>query len=117
MSVPAFYRRCGENKTQKISNPMADSETTWRPRLASKARLRWDKIENQYMLMFPEAALKLNETAAEVIKLCDGERSLPQIVDALVEKFAGVERIKIEDNVNQLLTRIRKRGLLEGGNS
>ena len=95
---------------------MADSEETWRPRLASKARLRWDKIEQQYMLMFPEAALKLNDTAAEVLKLCDGERTVPQIVDALVEKFAGVERTMIEDNVNQLLTRIRTRGLLDGEN-
>ena len=92
---------------------MPDSEHTWRPRLASKARLRWDKIEKQHMLMFPEAALKLNETAAEVLKLCDGERTVPQIVDALVEKFAGADRAVIEDNVNQLLTRIRTRGLLE----
>ena len=95
---------------------MSDSEETWRPRLASKARLRWDKIEQQHMLMFPEAALKLNDTAAEVLKLCDGERTVPQIVDTLVEKFAGVERTMIEDNVNQLLTRIRMRGLLEGEN-
>ena len=96
---------------------MTDSEETWCPRLASKARLRWDKIEKQHMLMFPEAALKLNDTAAEVLKLCDGERTVQQIVDALVEKFAGVERAMIEDNVNQLLTRIGTRGLLEGGNS
>ena len=95
---------------------MADSEETWRPRLASKARLRWDKIEKQHMLMFPEAALKLNDTAAEVLKLCDGERTVPQIVDALVEKFTGADRNAIEDNVNQLLTRIRTRGLLDGEN-
>lgn len=95
---------------------MADSEHTRRPRLASKARLRWDKIEKQYMLMFPEAALKLNDTAAEVLKLCDGERTVAQIVDVLVEKFAGADRNMIEDNVNQLLSRIRTRGLLEGEN-
>ena len=92
---------------------MSDSQETWRPRLASKARLRWDKIEQQHMLMFPEAALKLNETAAEVLKLCDGERTVAQIVDVLVEKFSGADRNVIEDNLNQLLTRIRTRGLLE----
>ncbi len=92
---------------------MSDSQEIWCPRLASKARLRWDKIEQQHMLMFPEAALKLNETAAEVLKLCDGERTVAQIVDILVEKFSGVDRTMIEDNVNQLLTRIRTRGLLE----
>ena len=92
---------------------MSDSAETWCPRLASKARLRWDKIEKQHMLIFPEAALKLNETATEILKLCDGERTVAQIMDALVEKFPGADRTMIEDNVNQLLTRIRTRGLLE----
>lgn len=92
---------------------MADPEETWRPRLASKARLRWDKIEQQHLLMFPEAALKLNDTAAEVLKLCDGERTVPQIVDVLVDKFSGADRAVIEDNVKQLLARLRTRGLLE----
>lgn len=92
---------------------MADPQETWRPRLAAKARLRWDKIAQQHMLMFPEAALKLNATAAEVLKLCDGERTVAQIIDALLEKFSTADRRVIEDNVKQLLTRIRTRGLLE----
>ena len=92
---------------------MSEPQETWRPRLAAKARLRWDKIEQQHMLMFPEAALKLNATAAEVLKLCDGERTVAQIVDALLDKFPTAERQVVEDNVRQLLTRIRTRGLLE----
>ena len=92
---------------------MSDPQETWRPRLAAKARLRWDKIEQQHMLMFPEAALKLNTTAADVLKLCDGERTVTQIVDALLDKFSGADRQVVEDNVTQLLTRIRSRGLLE----
>jgi pyrroloquinoline quinone biosynthesis protein D len=66
--------------------------------------------------MFPEAALKLNETATEILKLCDGERTVTQIIDALVEKFPGADRTMVEDNVKQLLTRIRTRGLLDGEN-
>lgn len=92
---------------------MADPHDTWRPRLAAKARLRWDRIEQQHMLMFPEAALKLNATAAEVLKLCDGERTVGQIVNALLEQFSTADRQVVEDNVRQLLTRIRSRGLLE----
>ncbi len=92
---------------------MADPQETWRPRLAAKARLRWDKIEQQHMLMFPEAALKLNATATEVLKLCDGERTVAQIVDVLLKKFSAADRQVVEDNVKQLLTRIRARGLLE----
>lgn len=92
---------------------MADPQETCRPRLATKARLRWDTIEQQHMLMFPEAALKLNATAAEVLKLCDGQRTVAQIVDALLRKFSTADRQVVEGNVRQLLTRIRRRGLLE----
>jgi coenzyme PQQ biosynthesis protein PqqD len=65
------------------------------------------------MLVFPEAALLLNETAAAILKLCDGERTLAQIVDALAQQFAGAERQIIADEVTDLLTRVRTRGLLE----
>jgi coenzyme PQQ biosynthesis protein PqqD len=65
------------------------------------------------MLVFPEAALLLNETAAAILKLCDGERAIEQIVDTLVEQFVGAERQMIADEVTDLLTRVRTRGLLE----
>jgi pyrroloquinoline quinone biosynthesis protein D len=65
------------------------------------------------MLLFPEAALMLNETASEIVKLCDGERTVEQIVDALAQKFAGTDRQLIAEEVIELLTRIRTRGLLE----
>ena len=62
-----------------------DAEGTWRPRLASRARLKFDSVANQEMLLFPEAALLLNETGAAIVRLCDGDRSIDQIVDGLAE--------------------------------
>jgi len=92
---------------------MADDSTIGKPRLSPKARLRWDKVEKRHMLVFPEAALLLNETAAEILKLCDGERTVEQIVDALAQQFVGADRQMIADEVAELLTRLRTRGLLE----
>ncbi|HJY84807.1 MAG TPA: pyrroloquinoline quinone biosynthesis peptide chaperone PqqD [Candidatus Binatia bacterium] len=92
---------------------MADDSTIWKPRLSSKARLRWDKVEKRHMLVFPEAALLLNETAAEILKLCDGERTIEQIVATLAQQFVGADRTVIADEVTDLLTRLRTRGLLE----
>lgn len=92
---------------------MADDSTTWKPRLSPKARLRWDNVEKRHMLVFPEAALLLNETAAEILKLCDGERTLAQIVDTLSQKFVGADRTMIADEVSDLLTRLQTRGLVE----
>ena len=92
---------------------MTDTSVTWRPRLASKARLRWDNVEKRHMLVFPEAALLLNETAAEILKLCDGERTVEEIVDTLARQFVGTDRTLIAEEVMDLLMRIRTRGLLE----
>lgn len=92
---------------------MTDDLAIWRPRLSPKARLRWDKVEKRHMLVFPEAALLLNETAAAIVKLCDGERSVEQIVDTLAQQFVGADRQMIGDEVTDLLARLQTRGLLE----
>jgi pyrroloquinoline quinone biosynthesis protein D len=92
---------------------MAELSPDFRPRLASKARLRWDAVEKKHMLVFPEAALMLNDSAAAILKLCDGERSVSQVVEALVEQFTSADRTVIAQEVSGLLTRLQTRGLLE----
>jgi len=65
------------------------------------------------MLVFPEAAMLLNESATAILKLCDGEHQVEQIVDALVEQFTGADRNVIANEVMALLTRLQTRGLVE----
>lgn len=90
-----------------------DAEGTWRPRLASRARLKFDALAQQEMLLFPEAALLLNETGAAIVRLCDGERSLEQIVDALAAQFHGIDRDTLRREAEKFLESIRARGLLQ----
>ncbi len=84
-----------------------------KPRLAAKARLKWDEQAQRHVLLFPEAALVLNPTAAETLKLCDGIRTIDAIVDDLASRFGSDQRTTIAEHVIELLTRIRNRGLLE----
>jgi len=90
-----------------------DADATWRPRLASRARLKFDSVANQEMLLFPEAALLLNETGAAIVRLCDGVRSIDQIVDDLTGKFAGADRDTLRLEVEKFLASIRMRGLVQ----
>jgi pyrroloquinoline quinone biosynthesis protein D len=55
-----------------------------RPRLAARARLRWDRIDGRYLLLYPERGLALNESAAAILRLCDGSRTIDDIVTELV---------------------------------
>ena len=45
-----------------------------RPCLVAGARLRYDEVREEHLLLIPEGAVRLNATAAEVLELCDGER-------------------------------------------
>jgi pyrroloquinoline quinone biosynthesis protein D len=88
-------------------------DNAWRPRLASRARLKLDPIAQQEMLLFPEAALALNETGATIVRLCDGARSINEIVDQLSKKYGDTDRDALTSEVMDFLDTIRARGLLQ----
>ena len=90
-----------------------NGDDAWRPRLASRARLKFDPIEQQEMLLFPEAALALNETGAAIVRLCDGARSINEIVDQLSKKYNNADRDALMREVMDFLATIRARGLLQ----
>jgi len=89
------------------------ADEVWRPRLASRARLKFDPIAKQEMLLFPEAALALNETGAAIVRLCDGARSIKEIVDQLSNIYRDAERDALTREVTGFLETIRARGLLQ----
>jgi coenzyme PQQ biosynthesis protein PqqD len=84
-----------------------------RPRIASKARLRFDQVEKKHMLVFPEAALALNPTAAAVLERVDGERTIAEIADDLAKIFQGADRDQIVREVHLLLMRLAEKKLVE----
>ena len=63
-----------------------------RPRLVTGARLQYDDVRDEHVLLIPEGVVRLNPTAAEVLELCDGERSLDDIVGALSARYDGRRR-------------------------
>jgi pyrroloquinoline quinone biosynthesis protein D len=80
-----------------------------RPRLATGARLRYDDVREEHVLLVPEGAVRLNPTAAEVLELCDGERSLDEIVIVLTERYEGAD---LRDDVCGLVDGMAEKGLL-----
>jgi len=77
-----------------------------RPRLARGIRLQWDDVRSQSMLLFPEGALELNETAAKVLELCDGERTVADVVGILEARYPGAD---VGPDVKELLGRLEER--------
>ena len=89
------------------------TDDAWRPRLAARARLKFDPIAKQELILFPEAALALNETGAAIVRLCDGARSINEIVDLLSKNYDTAERDALMREVMDFLDTIRARGLLQ----
>ena len=86
--------------------PVSDSA---RPRLASKARLKWDEARQKHLLLFPEGVLVLNPTAHEVVALCDGQRTVADLVQVLHERY---KREGDGSDIKELLGRLVEKSLL-----
>lgn len=82
-----------------------------KPKLAKKARLKFDRHSGQHMLMYPERGLALNESAAEIAKRCDGTKTIEMIVDDLCQH--PDDREAIEKDVKAFVDQLAQKGLLE----
>ena len=80
-----------------------------RPRLVTGARLRYDEVREEHLLLIPEGVVRLNPTAADVLGLCDGERSLDDIVGAVSARYEGAD---VRDDVVELVDAMAQRGLV-----
>jgi len=80
-----------------------------RPRLADGTRLQYDDVRDEHLLLVPEGAVRLNETAAHVLELCDGERSLEEIAAMLSGRYSGAD---VTDDVRELLGGMAANGLV-----
>jgi len=60
-----------------------------KPRVGPGFRLQWEPAQDCHVLLYPEGMVKLNGSAGEIMKRCDGERSLAAIVAELEAAFGA----------------------------
>ena len=86
------------------------SETS-RPVLPRHARLKFDDTRKVWVILAPERVLAPDEIAVEVLRLCDGVRSVGDIVDQLAIKYAA-PREAISVDVIAMLQELADKGFL-----
>ena len=59
------------------------------PRVGPGFRLQWEPAQDCHVLLYPEGMVKLNGSAGEIMKRCDGERSVAAIVAELEQAFTA----------------------------
>ena len=75
-------------------------------------RLRHDEVRGTWVVLAPERLFMLDESAAEVLKLVDGKRSMAEIVDVLATRF-NAPRGEIETDVEAMLHDLSEKGALQ----
>lgn len=69
------------------SDEGAACELPVRPRLNKLFRLQWEEVQQAYVLLYPEGMVKLNQSAAEILKHCDGTRTIDELISQLEKQF------------------------------
>lgn len=82
-----------------------------RPTLPRHAKLKFDTTRQVWVILAPERVLAPDEIAIEVLQLCDGIRSVAEMVDQLAAKYAA-PREAIATDVVVMLQDLADKGYL-----
>ena len=69
-------------------------ELTVKPKLARLFRMQYEEAQQTYVLLYPEGMVKLNQSASEILKRCDGERDVQAMIADIEQTFntTGLEK-------------------------
>ncbi|MGO9935731.1 MAG: pyrroloquinoline quinone biosynthesis peptide chaperone PqqD [Steroidobacteraceae bacterium] len=63
-------------------------DPAWRPAIERRFRLQWEAAQNAHVLLYPEGMIKLNGSAGEILKRCNGVATIAEITADLERAFA-----------------------------
>lgn len=89
---------------------MPQPEESSLPRLATGCR--WSGEGKVRTLLFPEGALRLQDTGREILERCDGQHTVLQIVQELQGKFDQTDPEKIRSDVFTFIERLQQKGVV-----
>ncbi len=98
---PAAPRKARYMTVEEASHPV----------MPRHAKLKMDETRNVWVLLVPERVLVPDETAVEVLQLCDGDRTVGDMVDALAAKY-NAPRTEILGDVIVMLQDLAEKGFL-----
>ena len=78
------------------------TSTTSTPSMNPLFRLQYEKVQDGYVLLFPEGLIKLNPSASEILKLVDGGRTIDEITSTLKAAFPDAPA-DLDDDVRTFL--------------
>ena len=99
---------------------MARPQDTSIPRLA--VGCKWAPLENpeaefdptvEATVLFPEGAIRVQGTGRAILELCDGQRTLAQIVEELRTQYILVSPTRIRDEAETYLEKLQEKRIVD----
>ena len=81
------------------------------PKLKSLFRMQWEPAQNAHVLLYPEGMITLNDSASEILQLCDGQQDVSQLIVKLEAKFPEAGSLKAD--ILEFLEEARTNGWIE----
>ena len=78
--------------------------------IAPGFRLQWEEAQNCHVLLYPEGMVKLNMAAGEILKRCDGKKTVHQLIADLNTSFPGAD---LKNDVYQFLEAAHEHGWIK----
>ena len=88
--------------------PPADSS---QPRFA--AGCRWGMQDEERIVLFPEGMIRVQGTGQKILELCDGKRTVEDIVTALSATYTGADLRKIREDVGSFLEALQQKRIID----
>jgi pyrroloquinoline quinone biosynthesis protein D len=89
----------------RSTTPTQPISGTDRLRVAAHVRLTYDPARERHVLLSPEAVAVLNGTGVAVLRLCDGRRTVAEIVAGLRSRYDRVDDAEVQRFLDHLAAR------------
>jgi pyrroloquinoline quinone biosynthesis protein D len=81
------------------------------PRLA--VGCRWGTHGEEPVILYPEGMIKLQATGRSILELCDGKRSIQEIVASLALRYTAADPVKIRADVYAFLESLQQKRIVD----
>jgi len=81
------------------------------PRFASGCR--WGTQGEERVVLFPEGMIRVQGTGQNILELCDGQRTVQEIVTALSATYTGADAVKIREDVGSFLEALQQKRIVD----
>lgn len=77
------------------------------------AGCRWGTQGEERVVLFPEGMIRVQGTGQKILELCDGQRTVEEIVTALSATYSRGSPAKIRDEVGNFLEVLQQKRIVD----